>query len=531
MSNRNLHTIYSLEDIEKYLKGKMSAAEMHELEKAALQDPFLSDAIEGYRETSMDTAHLHLQEIKQELLQDKEEAKIVALSSFRSLKWWRIAAAILLIATVSTVTWQLTRNNTKQETVAVTKKGIAPPTDSTAATPAEKNNIAKSDIASTDKPHRSTATEKAIAANQYPADEKALPAKLNRDYEKAIASKDNLADKNAESDVMAAVPSFRQDTTLPPPTLAKKEIADNTASINRSINQYPFAKNERALEGSVAGVYLSNNKMKRVSPKIAIRGKAGNTSTMPIYVIDGIVYESNPPEIPPSKIKNIDILKDTNATALYGAKAANGAIVITTTLKNKPLQGRIVNQNGVGIAGATISVNHNQPNVLTDAQGNFTVHSLDSSALVTVNSVGYQPSQSIVRNNAQNRIVLQENQNTLNEVVVVGYSTQKRTSITGSISTIAANNSVSKTEMPFPDGGWDKLKEYLTSKLSDDSNYTLHGNLEFEFIVDKSQKAKQIHILQSPDESKNDQLTKAIKKGPKWTVTDKNKTQKVSLTF
>jgi hypothetical protein len=48
MAEQNTHINYSAEDIERYLKGKMSAKEMHDMEKAALQDPFLADAIEGF---------------------------------------------------------------------------------------------------------------------------------------------------------------------------------------------------------------------------------------------------------------------------------------------------------------------------------------------------------------------------------------------------------------------------------------------------------------------------------------------------
>ena len=55
---------YSLADIEQYLQGKLSPAEMHELEKAAVQDPFLADAIEGYQSTDLtlikqDLADIH----------------------------------------------------------------------------------------------------------------------------------------------------------------------------------------------------------------------------------------------------------------------------------------------------------------------------------------------------------------------------------------------------------------------------------------------------------------------------------------
>ena len=50
---RKNNTPYTLLDIEQYLQGKLSPAEMHALEKAAVQDPFLADAIEGYQSADL----------------------------------------------------------------------------------------------------------------------------------------------------------------------------------------------------------------------------------------------------------------------------------------------------------------------------------------------------------------------------------------------------------------------------------------------------------------------------------------------
>jgi len=44
---------YTAADIEKYWKGKLSSAEMHAMEKAAMDDPFLADALEGYKDTNL----------------------------------------------------------------------------------------------------------------------------------------------------------------------------------------------------------------------------------------------------------------------------------------------------------------------------------------------------------------------------------------------------------------------------------------------------------------------------------------------
>ena len=58
MTDNNSHINYSAADIEKYWKGQLSAADQHAMEKAALEDPFLADAMEGYEERAMLPASL-----------------------------------------------------------------------------------------------------------------------------------------------------------------------------------------------------------------------------------------------------------------------------------------------------------------------------------------------------------------------------------------------------------------------------------------------------------------------------------------
>ena len=62
---------YSLTDIEQYLQGKLSPAAMHDLEKAALQDSFLADAIDGYGSTDLSAVKDDLAEIHAEFFRQK----------------------------------------------------------------------------------------------------------------------------------------------------------------------------------------------------------------------------------------------------------------------------------------------------------------------------------------------------------------------------------------------------------------------------------------------------------------------------
>jgi hypothetical protein len=98
--------IYSYEEIQRYLQHKMDAKEMYAFERAMMDDPFLADAIEGYRKSNMAVAASHLTEIEKQLTGDKQKAKVVALQA-QATGWWKIAAIILLIVTGAAISYSL----------------------------------------------------------------------------------------------------------------------------------------------------------------------------------------------------------------------------------------------------------------------------------------------------------------------------------------------------------------------------------------------------------------------------------------
>jgi hypothetical protein len=111
MTDRHHHNRqYALTDIEQYLQGKLSPAEMHALEKIALSDPFLSDAIEGFRSSDMDTAKNDLLAIQERILQEKKSTRIIP--------WMRIAAIFILLAGVGGFGWYLLNNNAENKELA-----------------------------------------------------------------------------------------------------------------------------------------------------------------------------------------------------------------------------------------------------------------------------------------------------------------------------------------------------------------------------------------------------------------------------
>ena len=99
------------------------------------------------------------------------------------------------------------------------------------------------------------------------------------------------------------------------------------------------------LEGKVAGVQITSDGQPGADPSVRIRGIGSFGSTAPLYVIDGVPMGTTIRDFSPNDIETIQVLKDAAAGAIYGSRAANGVIIITTKngKKDQPLK---VNYSG-----------------------------------------------------------------------------------------------------------------------------------------------------------------------------------------
>lgn len=115
---------------------------------------------------------------------------------------------------------------------------------------------------------------------------------------------------------------------------AKKASFTGSAEVidAEKIKDRPVANVTKAIEGSVSGVQMtSGTGQPGDGASMIIRGFGSiNAETEPLYVVDGIPYDGNISAINPSDIENITVLKDASAGALYGARGANGVVMITT---------------------------------------------------------------------------------------------------------------------------------------------------------------------------------------------------------
>ena len=114
----------------------------------------------------------------------------------------------------------------------------------------------------------------------------------------------------------------------------KGTIAGSVSTVkNDKLKDSPSAAFDQALQGQVAGLtVLSNSGEPSTSASMTIRGTNSiNSGTAPLYILDGVaISASDFNMINPADIESMSVLKDASSTSIYGARAANGVIVITT---------------------------------------------------------------------------------------------------------------------------------------------------------------------------------------------------------
>ena len=119
-------------------------------------------------------------------------------------------------------------------------------------------------------------------------------------------------------------------------TVKKSDLTGSVEKVDLDeLNKAPVASFDQALGGRVAGVQVvSGDGQPGQEANIVIRGSntiSDVSDGTPLYVIDGFATEdANAAAINPNDIESIDVLKDASATAIYGARGANGVIIITT---------------------------------------------------------------------------------------------------------------------------------------------------------------------------------------------------------
>jgi TonB-linked SusC/RagA family outer membrane protein len=121
-------------------------------------------------------------------------------------------------------------------------------------------------------------------------------------------------------------------------TQKKSQLTGAISSVtSKQITEMPITNLGQAMQGRVAGVDVAQSGSKPGTvPKVLIRGRRSfNAGNDPLYVVDGIPLSSGYEDMNPNDVASMEILKDATATAIYGARGANGVVLITTKRGSK----------------------------------------------------------------------------------------------------------------------------------------------------------------------------------------------------
>jgi TonB-dependent starch-binding outer membrane protein SusC len=162
----------------------------------------------------------------------------------------------------------------------------------------------------------------------------------------------NVSDGKSEITVQLERITTQQDEVVVVgyTTLKRKDLTGSVSSVSgRQLKDIPLSSAAEALQGRLAGVQVTASEG-APGAEIIVRVRGGGSITQdnsPLYIVDGVQVERALDVVSPQDIASIDVLKDASTTAIYGARAANGVVIITTK-SGKPGKTQVTYNGSVG---------------------------------------------------------------------------------------------------------------------------------------------------------------------------------------
>lgn len=415
----NHSSLTSFNTIQAYLNGNLTAAQQHAVEKKALQDNFLTDAIEGYQQTNFTKAKAYLENIEKLIWQQQQKAKVVPLVQ-KQKSWLRIAAAIILMVGAGSTVWYI--NN--------------------------KNRV----------------TENPIAQNQ--------PTVLQQDKTSTPTNTPNNTLAAAETVNGATNNSATKQSTTPTiPNITHKETV---AALPQQTNP------------------LTNVKAEEVAIQKTVTGRA-------------------------------TMFSNSKEEQTFNTDAAT---------QKKSINGKVINEQGEGVQ-ATITVNNenNTPqNIVTDKAGNFVINTTkDTLATAQIQSNGYVKEKANLQSGIQNNITLKREQSaaiaTDAAVEVVHYNSKKQTATQKADTFYTANAQ--------PIIGWQAFIKYLETEEAITDSLWLASTFSKDVVVVEfniNNNGNPVNVITKGNNKQHSKkAARLIKNGPKWVVPANEANKKVKL--
>jgi hypothetical protein len=475
MATNNNITHFTAADIEKYHHGLLSNKEMHDLEKAAMDDPFVADALEGYAVAGV-KVETDIVDLKKRLAEKTVSAKVVIMNTAPGKSFRTLRAAILLafVAGASLLIYQFGFNK-KSEQIA-----------SAETTNKEDKKIIDSAKNSINATVGSTTTEMPVSETS------------------AENSKKELTNKNTPAEIrdIESAPGAGKDVTDKPSIVTGNLSADD-GLVNK--NQ---PKEEVAPVPTPSPLKKTDEKADyyKISDKIAEKKNIEKEETLKTFSLKGKKRDANDFGLI-TKEKQEE--KDYRNVAASPKLNQQGFSSQTTN----QFYGRVTDADNKGVPFAkVINVQDNNAGTYTDPNGNFNLIYPDTVLTVQVRSIGFDNTNVQLRNNVvTNQVIMQEDRKSISEVVI---SNQKP------IVTNRSRAANIKLEEPEPADGWENYDTYVANNLEvpDDEKTKQAGSgaVEVSFEVNKNGQPVNIKVEKSLCPKCDAEAKRLIREGPKW---------------
>ena len=195
---------------------------------------------------------------------------------------------------------------------------------------------------------------------------------------------------------------------------------------------------------------------------------------------------------------------------------------VVTIPNSNIIQGKVTDEKGEPIIGASVAYKGTNIGTITNMNGEFSLVKKEGKKQLTAQFIGYDPVEIPVDTSQTMLIAMNENKQTLNEVVVVGYGTNKNKKST---TVVTAKEQADKDITPQPVIGKRKYQKYLKENLvrpTDEKCAQVKGKVVLTFLVNKERRPFYIKVKESLCESSDKEAIRLIQEGPDWIYGNKS---------
>ena len=195
------------------------------------------------------------------------------------------------------------------------------------------------------------------------------------------------------------------------------------------------------------------------------------------------------------------------------------AKVATILPQKNMIKGRVTDENGDPLIGASVTYKGTNIGTITNMNGEFSLVKKDDKKRLTAEYIGYDPVEIRVDTSRTMLIAMNENKQALNEVVVVGYGAKKNKKSTTLGSDAKVKEQAEKEITPQPVIGKRSYQKYLKENLvcpTDEKCAQVKGKVVLTFLVNKEGRPFYIKVKESLCESADKEAIRLIQEGPDW---------------